>query len=732
MFHLGESTAPTLSTDSALITSSNEIPADKQKCISLSRIVSSQHKRRQHKDCLTDTKASVDRERIHAARNDCTLAMPAEDAKDGLAPASVPAKKKKRQNAPSMTAPTDLYRCLVVDSGPLIRMTGLSTLKDKAHAFYTVPGVLQEIRDAKARQHLDLLPFELQTRTPSNEGVQAVVQFAKKTGDYQSLSSVDVQVLALLYDLEKEGCGDMSHVRSEPRERITKKSVDMAEEGKKGEDEVDDNDGGESDDDDSSSEGSEGDDSGTESDEDEVDGESQANTQVSASAVQPKMPFSWAAVVNPQAASSSLPIARETVVTVLGNSNAATKAASSDEINDTTPDDAGQYDDAEESDEDNDAKVDTLAETTDLTIEEELSLDFPSLQVSMLVPDIDEDGDQSVLDLEERKKLALMPHPKFKKRYDTLGKYGKRLVSTLQDTSSQTEAKNDKTEETEDLSSTVPESAPAANPMQSRIMGASYMTGQDDDVEDDGEGWITNTREIQIMKATGGLDPTKDVKSLHKNNRFSNDLGPPTSQRTACTTTDFAMQNIILQMRLELLSVDGFKVNRLKSWVLRCGACFKVYTNPEDTGPLGKRLFCDHCGSDFIQRIAASVDAKSGELRLHFSRRYKNNLRGTKYSLPKPGSGNKYKGDLLLREDQLLMGAWQVKAKMRSGGKAKSDAQSIFGKDIASNVGCHTFSMTDTDIRVGFGRRNPNAAKGRERRGKKKKTTESACGLRRY
>lgn len=86
----------------------------------------------------------------------------------------------------------------------------------------------------------------------------------------------------------------------------------------------------------------------------------------------------------------------------------------------------------------------------------------------------------------------------------------------------------------------------------------------------------------------------------------------------------------------------------------------------------------------------------------------------------------------MLREDQLLMGAWNQKVKIRSGGKAKSAAPSMFGQDIATNVGCRTNLMTADDIRVGFGRRNPNSAKGRERRGKKKKSNQKACGLRRY
>jgi hypothetical protein len=95
--------------------------------------------------------------------------------------------------------------------------------------------------------------------------------------------------------------------------------------------------------------------------------------------------------------------------------------------------------------------------------------------------------------------------------------------------------------------------------------------------------------------------------------------------------------------------------------------------------------------------------------------------------------GDRFQGDLLLREDQLLTGAWNQKVKMRSGGQSRAHAQSIFGKDLATNVGCSAKAANGSDdIRAGFGRRNPNASKGRERRGKKKKSDDRACGLRRY
>jgi RNA-binding protein NOB1 len=309
--------------------------------------------------------------------------------------------------------------------------------------------------------------------------------------------------------------------------------------------------------------------------------------------------------------------------------------------------------------------------------------------------------------------------------------------------------------------------------------------------DDDGEGWITSPQQIRTLKTHGQLDPRKSTviptisepdhhqtlsfqqsaaavsadTNVIPNNHLNTE--PPLSQRAACATTDFAMQNVLLQMNLIVLSVDdGMRIRRLKSWVLRCGACFKIHSSPEDQGFMNgrmKRLFCSHCGSDLLQRIAASVDGKTGRLKLHFSKRRQGkhlSTRGTKYSLPKPGRANKYQGELLLREDQLLTGSWNQKVKIRSGNAYQtSNSESIFGRDLASTVGCNvTKSRGDSkaaggsfgsstwagstsngccvsahDICVGFGvRNNPNAAKGRERRGKKKKSTDRACGMRRY
>jgi RNA-binding protein NOB1 len=74
--------------------------------------------------------------------------------------------------------------------------------------------------------------------------------------------------------------------------------------------------------------------------------------------------------------------------------------------------------------------------------------------------------------------------------------------------------------------------------------------------EDDGEGWITCQSDINTIKATGRLDPS----GKNSGNAPQDLAGPPVSERTACTTTDFAMQNVLLQMGLLLLSVDGMRI----------------------------------------------------------------------------------------------------------------------------------------------------------------------------
>jgi RNA-binding protein NOB1 len=44
-------------------------------------------------------------------------------------------------------------------------------------------------------------------------------------------------------------------------------------------------------------------------------------------------------------------------------------------------------------------------------------------------------------------------------------------------------------------------------------------------------------------------------------------------RRVGCITTDYALQNVLLQMGMMLISVDGLVIKRVKQFVLQCFGC---------------------------------------------------------------------------------------------------------------------------------------------------------------
>lgn len=157
------------------------------------------------------------------------------------------------------------------------------------------------------------------------------------------------------------------------------------------------------------------------------------------------------------------------------------------------------------------------------------------------------------------------------------------------------------------------------------------------------------------------------------------------------------------------------------------------------------RLFCARCGSKDVRRLAVTV-RKNGKMFYHHHAARELSSRGervraraggggacagsfdldltslvatlassppsSQFSLPKPVAGRE--AGLLLREDQLLQGAWKQRVHNRSGA-----ASSAFDSDIMHSLGMRV--AAGSSVQVGVGKKNPNALKGRERRGKKDK-----------
>lgn len=267
-----------------------------------------------------------------------------------------------------------------------------------------------------------------------------------------------------------------------------------------------------------------------------------------------------------------------------------------------------------------------------------------------------------------------------------------------------------------------PVSKPAADHSHSAILHISShsqrgVTKEMREGGDNGLGWVNSTNfstklatDIWTESSSLASQSAAQNASNKPKSKVAKKVVPPKEEEiatVACFTTDFSMQNVMLQMGLHIISASGMLVKRVKKWVLRCMACYKIQ------GDDLTRLFCSECGAAHLSRVSVSIE--NGELKVHLKKDYKVNTRGMQYSLPAPGKQGRFDGELLLREDQLLHGIWRQKLV-----KINKDVKSAFGEDVTSDVGIQMNKQAG--IQVGMGKVNPNAQKGRERRGKSKRT----------
>lgn len=125
-------------------------------------------------------------------------------------------------------------RCknLVLDAGPLL---SLSPLRGLAETYLTVPQVLAELKDKRAREHFERLGLssgvKIEVKSPDAASLAhgmltypslsiclfggLVTQFAKKTGDYAVLSHPDLCVLALTWSLHQRAKEEAEKASSE-------------------------------------------------------------------------------------------------------------------------------------------------------------------------------------------------------------------------------------------------------------------------------------------------------------------------------------------------------------------------------------------------------------------------------------------------------------------------------------------------------------------------------------
>ncbi|XP_023302247.2 RNA-binding protein NOB1 [Lucilia cuprina] len=111
-----------------------------------------------------------------------------------------------------MTEDKKKIKYLVADTTAFINTVQLN---DYCENVLTVPDVIEEVRHRRQIRRLCVLPYDLQVREPRAESIKHCVEFSKKTGDYASLSGIDIKVIALTYELEADTVGT-AHLRTEP------------------------------------------------------------------------------------------------------------------------------------------------------------------------------------------------------------------------------------------------------------------------------------------------------------------------------------------------------------------------------------------------------------------------------------------------------------------------------------------------------------------------------------
>ncbi|KAF2297793.1 hypothetical protein GH714_002967 [Hevea brasiliensis] len=168
----------------------------------------------------------------------------------------------------------------------------------------------------------------------------------------------------------------------------------------------------------------------------------------------------------------------------------------------------------------------------------------------------------------------------------------------------------------------------------------------------------------------------------------------------ACVTSDFAMQNVLLQMGLQLLAPGGMQIRQLHRWILKCHACYTV------TAEIG-RMFCPKCGNGGTLRKVAVTVSENGIILA--DRRPRITLRGTKFSLPLPQGGrDAIAKNLILREDQLPQKFLYPKTKK----KTNKEGDDFYASDNIFNHHTDKRSSFRPPIRqalaVFSGKRNPN------------------------
>ncbi|KAJ1277519.1 hypothetical protein BS78_04G010500 [Paspalum vaginatum] len=506
----------------------------------------------------------------------------------------------------------------VVDANAVI--SGGSALSTTASRLVTVPEVLDEVRDAAARRRLTLLPVPVETVEPLPEFVKKVTRFARETGDIQTLSDVDIKIIALAYMLEAEIHGT-SHLREHPpplREVNVRKLSEAPLPGW-------------------------GSNVPNLKEWEELDQMSEAGGEIN---------------------SRILPLKDlEKQDVPMSETNSVSEAQEEAEHHPLKKDAPVAW----EEDENNEGWTPAVSRSTHRRYlqrkarRDALKESGQSFETSSVAPSIDAEED-------------ILEH----------GGFEHGLTSA-------------------DGPSSAPEKINASpDGLEHQVENGPEIAGEPlcSDPLASGDDTDACTKELENLDIKCDIEGGDDSHSVDdESSEQSWALRSLSESTVACVTSDYAMQNVILQIGLRLLAPGGMQIRQMHRWVLRCHACSKV------TQEVGK-IFCPKCGNGGTLRKVSVTVGENGITMA--SRRPRITLRGTKFSLPMPQGGrDAITKNPILREDQLPQKVLHPKSKKSS----KQDDGFLGVDDIFSHSGDKKAPLKPPvrkALAMFSGKRNPN------------------------
>lgn len=510
----------------------------------------------------------------------------------------------------------------VVDANAIIR--GEERLSHAADRFFSVADVIDEIRDPSSRHFLNFLPFTVDTLEPSPEALKKVVNFARATGDLQTLSDVDLKLIALTYTLEVQIHGT-HHLRDSPPpiqtvnvKRLPEKdlpgwgsNVPNIEE--------------------------------WEALEHEFDSVSNFDSKIlpvkdlnlglnSADQLSienvPSQDGSVSHFESPEVGDDGVGKPRR----YFPPKKIEVKIEGKKMVADGIDASQGQFDDNS-----GDWRPAVSRSTHRRYLRRKARR-----EVNNIMPEfsdsLDTSGDVENEHLDDSECPELLMDESYEQGTDCNSKDVKVRNKNNGDEDISSDFNKMKLEE-ESLTS-----FQDGHELNSPSQGVgSKSIKLIDAAQEDVSIFDEELQNLEIRSQISEMADTSHMDDISSEQSWT--LRSLSESSVACITSDFAMQNVLLQMGLRLLAPGGIQIRELHRWVLKCHACFKVTT---DIG----RIFCPKCGNGgTLRKVAVTVNENGIVLA---GRRPRISLRGTKFSLPLPQGGrDAVTKNPILREDQL-------------------------------------------------------------------------------